>query len=235
MVKKVLELKGLKIEQSGQTILDQVDMQIGPGELVYLIGRTGSGKTSLLRSLYGDLPIKGGTAEVAGYKVNRIGKTRLPFLRRKIGIIFQDFQLLTDRNVIDNLSFVMKATGWKKKSLMKNRLDKVLELVGLQDKRNKFPHELSGGEQQRVVIARALINEPFVLLADEPTGNLDPYTSREIQDLLIQITSEGTAMLMATHNYNLIDYHPSRVFRIEEKHCREIKDYEIQELKTIYD
>lgn len=193
-----------------------------PGDLVYLVGKTGSGKTSLLRTLYGDLAAAGGQAHVSGFRVHQINRQKIPFLRRKLGIIFQDFQLLTDRNIESNLRFVMKSTGWKKKDLMDKRLDEVLELVGLSHKKNSMPHELSGGEQQRVVIARALVNEPFLLLADEPTGNLDPETSRDILDLLIKITEQGTALLMATHNYNLIHYHPSRVLKLEDAQLGEV-------------
>ena len=194
-----------------------------PGELAYLVGKTGSGKTSLLRSLYGDLDILEGQAHVSGFRVHNISKKKIPFLRRKIGIIFQDFQLLTDRTVEDNLLFVMKSTGWKKKALMANRLKEILNLVGLEGHMSKFPHELSGGEQQRVVIARALVNEPFMLLADEPTGNLDPDTSKEILKLLVKITEQGTALLMATHNYNLIHFHPSRVLQLEEGKIKEVE------------
>lgn len=216
MGKSVVQLSNVAINQGGKTILNEVNLSIQPGELVYLIGKTGAGKTSLLRTLYGDLPLKGGKGKVAGYSLQKLGKRKIPYLRRKIGIIFQDFQLLTDRNVQQNLLFVMKATGWKKPKLINQRLDEVLHLVGLSDLALKYPHELSGGEQQRVVIARALINEPFVLLADEPTGNLDPETSRSILDLLAKISEGGTAIFMATHNYNLIHYYPSRVVQVKE-------------------
>lgn len=219
----VLDLENLAIEQGSKTIIENASFKMFPGDLVYLVGQTGSGKTSLLRTLYGDLNPKNGNAHVSGFRVQSIRSKKIPFLRRKLGIIFQDFQLLTDRNIENNLRFVMKSTGWKKKNLMDKRLDEVLELVGLSHKKNNMPHELSGGEQQRVVIARALVNEPFLLLADEPTGNLDPKTSKEILDLLIKITEQGTAMLMATHNYNLIHYHPSKVLKLENKEIKEVE------------
>lgn len=222
MANPVLDISELSLQQGGKTIIEKVSFNMFPGELAYLVGKTGSGKTSLLRSLYGDLDITGGQAHVSGFRVHNISKKKIPFLRRKIGIIFQDFQLLTDRTIEDNLLFVMKSTGWKKKELMANRLKEILSLVGLEDHMGKFPHELSGGEQQRVVIARALVNEPFMLLADEPTGNLDPETSKEILKLLVKITGQGTALLMATHNYNLIHYHPSRVLQLEGGSLKEI-------------
>lgn len=221
MNKAVVELSDVGVVQGSKTILEGINLKIQHGELVYLIGKTGTGKTSLLRSLYADLPLAKGQALVAGFKIQGISRKRIPYLRRKIGIVFQDFQLLTDRNVKENLLFIMKATGWKKRRLINQRLKEVLELVGLSAHSDKYPHELSGGEQQRVVIARALINEPFVLLADEPTGNLDPQTSKDILDLLAKISESGTAIFMATHNYNLIHYHPSRVLKIENQHLVE--------------
>lgn len=227
MTTPVLDLQNVQLQQGGNTIIESASFNMFPGELVYLVGKTGSGKTSLLRSLYADLDIINGEAFVSGFRVNNIARKRVPFMRRKLGIIFQDFQLLTDRNIEQNLLFVMKSTGWKKKNLMQNRLAEVLELVGLQDRGKSYPYELSGGEQQRVVIARALVNEPFVLLADEPTGNLDPETSKDIMDLLIRITEQGTAMLMATHNYNLIHYYPSRVLKLNDKGVTEIDPAEL--------
>lgn len=222
MATPVLQLENISINQGETPIVEDASFSMFPGDLVYLIGKTGSGKTTLLRSLYGDIPYKKGQAHVSGFRVHEITAKKMPFLRRKIGIIFQDFQLLTDRNVSQNLEFVMKSTGWKKKKLMNNRLAEVLELVGLADKGDKMPFELSGGEQQRVVIARALVNEPFLLLADEPTGNLDPETTKEILNLLVKITEQGTALLMATHNYSLIKHHQSRVLRLLDKNLTEV-------------
>ncbi|MEY2871121.1 MAG: hypothetical protein RLZZ146_1044, partial [Bacteroidota bacterium] len=189
------------IHQGSIAILQDVNLQVSEGEFVYLIGRTGSGKSSLLKTLYGELPLQDGEANIAGYDLRGLSKKDVPFLRRKLGIVFQDFQLLTDRNVLENLMFVLKATGWKNKHEMLDRCKAVLEKVGLQTKDYKIPAELSGGEQQRLVIARALLNEPKVLLADEPTGNLDPEVSDEIMALLKSIAREGTAILMATHDY----------------------------------
>ena len=178
---------------------------------MYLIGRSGSGKSSLLKTLYADLPAKDGSFKIAGYDLCSLKRKDIPMLRRKIGIVFQDFQLLYDRNVEKNLSFVMKATGWEDEAAISKRIDEVLQLVGLQGKRKSMPHQLSGGEQQSVAIARALLNRPNVILADEPTGNLDPETTNDIMKLLMKIRDNGTTILMATHNYNLILKYPSRV------------------------
>lgn len=199
----------------GQTlVLNAVNLNVNKGEFVYLIGKTGSGKSSLLKALYGDLPLNQGTGSCVGYDLAKLSRSQVPFLRRKLGIVFQDFQLLTDRSVSDNLTFVMQATGWKDKQKMQRKVDEVLTKVGLQTKGFRMPHELSGGEQQRVVIARALINDPELILADEPTGNLDPDTSDDIMQLLIRINREmNTAILMATHNYLLIEKFPARIVR----------------------
>lgn len=182
-------------------VLSQVNLTIHPGEFIYLIGKTGTGKSSFLKTLYADIPLIEGTAEVCGTDLNKLRRRKVPLLRRKLGIVFQDFELLSDRNVLSNLDFVLRATGWKKKAERKARAEEVLELVGLGTKGYKMPHELSGGEQQRVAIARALLNQPELILADEPTGNLDPETTEGILQLLYQISQEGTAVIMATHDY----------------------------------
>lgn len=211
----VIELNNVSIFQKNILVLSQVSLAVEKGEFVYLIGKTGTGKSSLLKVLYADLPVVEGYANVAGFDLSNIKRSDIPKLRRKLGIVFQDFQLLTDRSVNENLLFVMKATGWKEKSLMEQRLQDVLNKVGLGTKGFKQPHQLSGGEQQRVAIARALINDPEIILADEPTGNLDPETSEGIMDLLFEISRSGRAVLMATHNYALIKKYPSRTLKCE--------------------
>ena len=197
------------------TVLNDVHFEIEKGEFVYLIGRTGSGKSSLLKTLYGDLPLQMGDIHIAGYDLKKIKPKEVPFLRRKIGIVFQDFQLFQDRSVADNLEFVMKATGWKDKGRMKSRMTEVLMQVGLAAVATKMPHQLSGGEQQRVVIARALLNEPILMIADEPTGNLDPEVSDGIMRLFKDINRAGTAILMATHNHDLLRDFPGRILTCE--------------------
>jgi cell division transport system ATP-binding protein len=193
-------------------------------EFAYLIGKTGSGKSSLLKTLYGELPLVEGEGHVSEYNLKRITKKEIPFLRRKIGIVFQDFQLLPDRTVIDNLAFVLGATGWKDKELIRKRALSCLQLVGIEQKANSFPHTLSGGEQQRVSIARALLNQPSLILADEPTGNLDPETSEEIMQLLIAVAKEeNTAILMATHDMNMVEKFPGRIIKVEEGEIIEVK------------
>lgn len=213
----VLELTNADIFQEDQLVLDDVTFRINKGEFVYLIGRTGCGKSSLLKTLYADLSQPKGKVTVAGFAVENIKRKKIPFLRRKLGIIFQDFQLLNDRSVADNLIFVMKATGWKDSAKIKNRLNDVLMRVGLTSSMNKMPHQLSGGEQQRVVIARALLNEPLILLADEPTGNLDPEVAEEILKLFFEINRNGTAVLMATHNHQFLLKYPARTLRVADK------------------
>lgn len=210
---KIVSLNNISVFQKNTLVLSNVCLDIEKGEFVYLIGKTGTGKSSLLKSLYGELPLVDGSANVAGYDLLTIKQNDIPFLRRKIGIVFQDFQLLTDRCVEDNLLFVMKATGWKDKVDMETRLNEVLHMVGLSTKGHKMPHQLSGGEQQRICIARALINRPALILADEPTGNLDPDSSNGIMQLLIEISNSGSSVLMATHNYNLIEHYPGRIVR----------------------
>lgn len=194
-------------------MLHQVDMQVDKGQFAYLIGRTGSGKSSLLKTLYGELLLQEGEGSVAGFDLRKLKRRQVPFLRRKLGIVFQDFQLLGDRNALDNLIFVMKATGWKNNTDMRNRALEVMDRVGLPNKEYKMPGELSGGEQQRLVIARAMLNKPEVILADEPTGNLDPDVSDDIVTLLREICREGAAVLMATHDYRVIGKFSADVYR----------------------
>ena len=214
------------IHQGSIAILQNVSLQVSEGEFVYLIGRTGSGKSSLLKTLYGELKLQEGRIDIAGYDLQSIKPQDVPFLRRKLGIVFQDFQLLTDRNVLDNLMFVLSATGWKNKHEMLDRCKAVLEKVGLQTKDYKIPAELSGG-QQRLVIARALLNDPKVLLADEPTGNLDPEVSDEIMMLLKNIAREGTAILMATHDYRLIQKFGGTVCKLEDRRLKLVDSFQI--------
>lgn len=211
----VVKMNGAAVFQNSQTVLSELDFEIEKGELVFLVGRTGSGKSSLLKTLYADLPLRLGTARAAGYDLHKISRTQVPMLRRKLGIVFQDFQLFSDRTVAENLFFVMKATGWSDRSKMKNRLAEVLMRVGLGSVDSKMPHQLSGGEQQRVAIARALVNEPVLLIADEPTGNLDPEVSDGIFKLFLEINKSGTAILMATHDYPLIANHPARILKCD--------------------
>lgn len=212
----VIDIEKADIFQEGKLVLDDVSFTMHKGEFVYLIGRTGSGKSSLLKTLYADLAKPKGKVNVVGYDIPSIKKSKVPDLRRKIGIIFQDFQLLNDRSIHDNLLFVLKATGWKDSAKIKNRIQEVLMRVGLSNIASKMPHQLSGGEQQRVVIARALLNEPALLIADEPTGNLDPEVGEEILKLFIEINKQGTAVLMATHNHHFIIRYPARTLRVDQ-------------------
>jgi cell division transport system ATP-binding protein len=216
MNEKVLEIRNANIYQGDSLILSNVNITVSKSEFVYLVGKTGTGKSSLLKTLYGELPLQEGTANVAGFDLKDLTWKTVPFLRRNIGIVFQDFQLLTDRNVHDNLKFVLAATGWTNEREIENKIDEVLGKVGLKTKGFKFPYELSGGEQQRVDIARALLNSPKLILADEPTGNLDPETTEEIMNLLFQIAKElGTAIVMATHDYLVINKYPARTIKTE--------------------
>lgn len=211
----IISLKDVSVYQKENLVLSDVTFDVGRGEFVYLIGKTGSGKSSLMKILYADLPMRDGEARIGEQDIKKIRNKEIPKLRRNIGIIFQDFQLLHDRSVKDNLMFVMKATGWKDKKEMETRLQDVLNWVGLGTKGFKMPHQLAGGEQQRVVIARALINDPEIILADEPTGNLDPETSREIMELIFKLRESGRVIIMATHDYSLMDDFPARVLKCE--------------------
>ncbi len=217
MAERILELRNANIYQGGSLILQDVNFSVQKGEFVYLVGKTGTGKSTLLKTLYGELPLKEGEGSVVGYDLRTLTWKTVPFLRRNMGVVFQDFQLLTDRNVNENLKFVLKAIGWREEKLMNEKIADVLDKVGLRAKGFKMPYEMSGGEQQRVDIARALLNSPKLILADEPTGNLDPETSDEIMNLLIHIAKDyGTAVVMATHDYMVIQKFPSRMVRTEQ-------------------
>lgn len=205
----------VEIRQQENIVLEEVNLQIQEGEFVYLIGKVGSGKSSLLKTMYGELDIHSGQADVLSYDMARIRRAQIPALRKRIGIVFQDFQLLIDRNVKDNLDFVLKATGWKDKGRRTQRIEEVLEQVGMSTKGYKMPHELSGGEQQRIVIARAILNTPEIILADEPTGNLDVETGKQIVELLRSICAKGSTVIMTTHNLQLIEEYPGKVYRCE--------------------
>ncbi len=214
MAEAIVELSNVNIYQSGNLILQEVSLSINKGEFVYLVGKTGTGKSSLLKTLYGDIPLKEGSGQVVGFDLREMDWKKVPYLRRNLGVVFQDFQLLTDRNVNDNLKFVLRATGWKDGKLMDEKIADVLDKVGLRSKGFKMPFEMSGGEQQRVDIARALLNSPKLILADEPTGNLDPETSDEIMQLLFHISRDfGTTIVMATHDYIVINKFPARMVR----------------------
>jgi cell division transport system ATP-binding protein len=212
----IISFKDVPVYQKDSLVLSDVNFELEKGEFLYIIGKTGTGKSSLLKTIYADLPVKGGEAHVAGYDLRTIKRKDIPFLRRKLGIVFQDFQLLTDRTVFDNLLFIMKATGWKDKRKIEERIQDVLEKVELGTKGFKMPHQLSGGEQQRLGIARALINDPEVVLADEPTGNLDPESSHGIMELLFEISRSGRPVIMATHDYSLFQFFRARTLVCED-------------------
>ena len=215
MAEPILSLKGVSVYQKENMILDDVSLEVKKGEFVYLIGKTGSGKSSFMKTLYADLPLREGHGRIVGFNLKTLDEKQIPFLRRKLGIVFQDFKLLPDRNVNNNLIFVLRATGWKDMAKMNEQIEDVLEKVGMKTKGFKFPHELSGGEQQRVAIARALLNDPELILADEPTGNLDPQTSVEVMKVLQEINKSGRTILMATHDYALLLKYPSKTLKCD--------------------
>ena len=226
----IIELTDCSIWQQDHLVLSDVNLSVGKGEFIYLVGKVGSGKSSLIKTLTAQLPLKSGTAIVAGYNLSKLKKKEIPFLRRKLGIVFQDFQLLTDRSVTENLEFVLRATGWKNKTEIDRRIAEALEKVGLSLKGYKMPHQLSGGEQQRVAIARALLNDPDIILADEPTGNLDPETSDGIIKLLIEISSTGRSVIIATHNHTLLKKYSAKTIRCEDGRLVEVNNEEEIEL-----
>ena len=222
MDEPLIRYKNVNINQQELGVLEDVNLELNKGEFVYLIGKVGSGKTSLLKTIYGELDIQSGDAEVLGYNMSNIKRKHIPQLRRRLGIVFQDFQLLTDLNVHSNLSFVLRATGWSNKIAIKERIDEVLDQVGMTGKGYKMPNELSGGEQQRIVIARAILNRPEIILADEPTGNLDSETGRQIVELLKSICASGSAIMMTTHNLHLLSEYPGIVYRFENHQIKEV-------------
>lgn len=219
----IVKYEGVDLERDSNTILSDINLTIREGDFVYLIGKVGSGKSTLLKSMYHEIPLVRGTGKVLDYELENIKKKQIPYLRRKVGIVFQDFQLLIDRSAEKNLEFVLRATGWKNKDLISLRINEVLTQVGMQNKGYKMPHELSGGEQQRIVIARALLNSPEVILADEPTGNLDPEMGGQIVQLLHTIAGNGTAVVMSTHNYAVVQKYPGRIVKCEDGYLKEVK------------
>lgn len=221
----LIKYTGVQLNRDENIILRDVNLEVNRGDFLYVIGKVGSGKSTLLKSMYAEIPIESGDARVFDYHLQDLKRKQIPYLRRKIGIVFQDFQLLIDRTVEKNLEFVLRATGWKDKIVIKDRIVEVLTQVGMQNKTYKMPHELSGGEQQRVVIARALLNSPLLILADEPTGNLDPETGSQIVDLLQQISSGGTAVIMSTHNYSIVQAFPGRIMKCENTELVDLKNF----------
>lgn len=222
MSQTVLSLKNVIIYQEGNVILSNVNLDVNHGEFIYIIGKTGSGKSSFMKTLYGDLVLTQGEGQIVGFDLATMKEDEIPYLRRKIGFVFQDFQLLPDRNIKDNMLFVLKATGWTSETDIQNKIDEVLDKVGMRDYAQKMPHQLSGGEQQRVAIARALLNDPELILADEPTGNLDPQTSAEVLEVLKNINSNGKTVIMATHDYALLMKFPSKTLK-----CEDAKIFEV--------
>ena len=218
----IVEIENATIFHHYKTILNNVSLKLNKGDFIYIIGKTGSGKSSLLKTLYSDIPLKMGKIIIDGDEINKIKKSQLPYLRRKIGIVFQDFQLFQDRNAYENIKFVMDSTSWKDKTKINNRINYLLEKVGLANKLKNYPYELSGGEQQRLVIARALVNEPKLIIADEPTGNLDPEIAENILKLLIDINNSGTTIIMTTHNYNLIKKYKKKTYQCIDGNFKEI-------------
>jgi cell division transport system ATP-binding protein len=222
MSQVILSLKEVAIKQSGTTVLSDINLDVALGEFIYFIGKTGSGKSSIMKLLYGELSPSSGQATIVDYNLKKLQEKDIPFLRRKIGIVFQDFKLLSDRSIKSNLEFVLKATGWEKQTEINGKIDEVLSRVGLENVHNKMPHQLSGGEQQRVAIARALLNDPEIILADEPTGNLDPQTSIEIMEVLRAINANGKTVIMATHDYALLVKFPSKTLKFEDGKVYEV-------------
>ncbi len=222
MSQPVLSLKNVTIAQGGKTILSNINLEVNHGEFIYIIGKTGSGKSSFMKALYADLPLEEGEGTIVDFNLAALDEDEIPFLRRKIGFVFQDFKLLPDRTVKDNMLFVLKATGWEDKEEIQNKIDEVLDKVGMKEYANQMPHQLSGGEQQRVAIARALLNNPEFILADEPTGNLDPQTSTEVLEVLKKINATGKTVIMATHDYALLMKFPSKTLK-----CEDAKIFEV--------
>jgi cell division transport system ATP-binding protein len=222
MSESVLSLKNVTISQGNKVILSEINLEVTKGEFIYIIGKTGAGKSSFMKTLYADLPLKEGEGTIVDYDLRKLKEADIPYLRRKIGVVFQDFQLLPDRTINENLLFVLKATGWKSVKDMQDKIDGVLDSVGMQSFASKMPHQLSGGEQQRVAIARALLNDPELILADEPTGNLDPQTSVEVMAVLKKINDQGKTIIMSTHDYALIMKFPSKTLKCEDSTIFEV-------------